>query len=138
LEPLRDGDKASFITDVQKSGFNLSLSIAPETIAELVTSEALKSTNVMILKVKKPDFLGDSQWEFKFDGRILPAKIADGAWLSEYQAGHVPINPGDAVRASVETVIRYGFDREVVGKEHTILKVLEVIPDPKGEQQRLL
>ncbi len=69
----------------EKTDFNLSLHIAPETIEDLITSESIQSLSEMILKVKKPDFLGTSQWEFRHDNRTIIAKILDDDWLKRFQ-----------------------------------------------------
>ena len=137
LAPLNDSDKARFVTDEGKTDFNLSLHIAPETIEELITSEAIQSVSEMILKVKKPDFLGTSQWEFRHDKKSISASIVDATWLAAFQEGEVPVKPGDAIRAEVLTEVRYGFDREVVSTHYSVIKVIQVIPRNPPEQQRL-
>lgn len=138
LEPLTDSDKVSFITnDGQETHFNLSLSIAPETIDELLTREAITSRLVMILKVKRPDFLGDAKWEFRYDKKPVIAKIADEQWLADYRAGKETLKPGDALKAEVETTVKYGFEGDVIDTQHTILKVIEIIRPEPLEQGRL-
>lgn len=67
LAPLNDNDKAEFISNEGTVEFNLSLYIAPETIEDLITADIIESSVQMIIKVKKPDFLGTSQWEFRHD-----------------------------------------------------------------------
>ncbi|MGI9105866.1 MAG: hypothetical protein ACR2G4_06420 [Pyrinomonadaceae bacterium] len=114
LAPLNDDDKAILVAGEEKADFNLTLHIAPETIEDLITSETIPSVAEMILKVKKPDFLGTSQWELRHDNRTLLAKILDEDWLKRFQAGEVLVKPGDAIRGQVVTEVKYGFDREVV------------------------
>ena len=128
LAPLNDTDKATFLkADGESASFNLSLYIAPEAISDLITSERLETTSKMILKVKKPDFLGNSQWEFKFDNRIITARILDEKWLESFRNGDVVIRPGDAIRANVSIEVNYGYDREVVSTNYRIITVDEVI-----------
>jgi hypothetical protein len=136
LEPLTDSDKVSFIdADGRKTGFNLTLSIAPETIDELLTREAITYRADMILKVKRPDFLGDSKWEFRYDRKPFIAKVADQEWLFRYRNSEIPLNPGDALKAHVETTVRYGHEGDVVSIQHTILRIIEIIkPQPLLEQ----
>lgn len=132
LAPLTETDRVSFVTnDGEETPFNLSLSIAPETIDELLTREAITSRLVMILKVKRPDFLGDSKWEFRYDKKPVIAKIADEKWLADYRAGKETLKPGDALKAEVETTVKYGFEGDVIDTQHTILTVIEIIrPEP--------
>lgn len=138
LTPLNDNDKAILVTNEgEKVEFNLSLHIAPETIEDLITAEAIQSVSEMILKVKKPDFLGTSQWEFRHDNRTMPAKILDEEWLAEFQAGEITIRPGDAIRATVLTEVRYGFDRDVVSTQYSVVKVIQVIPKGQTQQPKL-
>jgi hypothetical protein len=137
LAPLNDDDKAIFVTGDEKADFNLTLHIAPETIEELITAESIQSVAEMILKVKKPDFLGTSQWEFKHDNRTLIAKILDEGWLKDFQEGNVLVKPGDAIRAQVLTEVRYGFERDVVATHYSVTQVIEVIHKEQTSQPRL-
>lgn len=137
LTPLNDDDKAILVAGEEKTDFNLSLHIAPETIEDLITSESIQSTSEMILKVKKPDFLGTSQWEFRHDNRTILAKILDEEWLKRFQDGEVLVKPGDAIRAQVLTDVRYGFDREVVATHHSVTQIIQVIHKEQTNQPKL-
>ena len=140
LEPLTEEDRVSYIApDGKETKFNLTLSIAPETIDDLLTRETLISPPApMILKVKKPDFLGDSKWEFRYDNRPVFAKISDEEWLAEYRAGKVPLSPGDALKAEVQSVVKYGFEGDVVATQHNILRVIEIIKPLISDQPQLV
>jgi hypothetical protein len=138
LQPLTSEDKVSYIDDEgRKTEFNLTLAIAPETISDLLTREAITTPSVMILKIKRPDFLGDSKWDFRYAKSPFPAKIAHQEWLDEYREGKIPLAPGDALKAEVETTVKYGFDGDVIDTQHTILKVLEVIRPDRPSQTPL-
>lgn len=137
LAPLNDDDAAKFVSIEGEANFNLTLHIAPETVSDLITAETIESVSTMILKVKKPDFLGTSQWEFRWDNRTLSATILDTVWLGQYQDGQLMLNPGDAVRADVLTQVRYGYDREVVSTHYALIKVLDVINRDNPQQTRL-
>ena len=138
LAPLNDNDRAKIVTNEgEQANFNLSLQIAPETIDDLITAEMIQSVSEMILKVKKPDFLGTSQWEFRHDNRTIPAKILDEQWLADFQAGGITIKPGDAIRAEVLTEVRYGFDRDVVSTQYSVIKVFQLIPKQQTSQPGL-
>ena len=85
------------------------------------------SKSVMILKVKKPDFLGESMWEFKYENRTIEAKFSDVAWLQKFRERAVILRPGDAIKALVETEVKYSFEGDVMFTTHKILAVHEII-----------
>ena len=91
----------------------------------------------MILKVKKPDFLGNSQWDFKFDNRTITARILDEKWLEDFRNGVFLIQPNDAILAKVIIEVHYGFDNDVVSTTYKIVSVDEVI-HPKTPRQNNL
>lgn len=137
LEPLGDEDKAKLITDEGEASFNLELSMSAQDLEDLVTRETVTNVTTMILKVRKPDYLGNSMWEFKHGNRNIPAKILQESWLKEFQERKIDIRPGDSLRAKVETKVKYGHDLEVVGYHHEIIEVIEVIQE-KGDIQSKL
>jgi hypothetical protein len=96
--------------------------------------EEHSSLDPMILKVKKPDFIGDSMWDFIWDGRTLSMKIHHQEWLHSFRNGDILLRPGDSLRAKVKTTVRYGFDNEVVGVQHDLLEVLAILHGPDSTQ----
>ncbi|MEB3283227.1 MAG: hypothetical protein VKK42_30335 [Lyngbya sp.] len=91
----------------------------------------------MILKIKKPDYLGESKWEFKHEKRTINVKIQDLEWLSKFRNREVVVAPGDAIKAIVEVISKYDFSGEVISIQYSIQKVLEVIPMPPESQLSL-
>jgi hypothetical protein len=106
-------------------------------IEDLITSEIIETPTPMIMKVKKPDFFGESMWDFKYDNRTIEVKIAHSQWLVDYQAGKIPINPGDAIKADVMVRVRYGLDGEVLSTQYTATNIKEVIPKSRLMQAQL-
>ena len=92
----------------------------------------------MILKVKKPDYLGASMWELRHGEHNWSARIEDDEWLHRFQTRDVDVRPGDSLRALVRTDVRYGYHNEVVSEHRTILKVLETLPHERDGQISLL
>ena len=131
LSNFNEKDKAKYITSENVVEMNAKFKIVPEEIEELLTEEEIKSTASMILKVKKPDYLGESQWEFRHEKKSIPAKILDANWLESFQKRKHDVRPGDSLRAIVETIVKYGYDKEVVGIHHNIIKVHEIICIPR-------
>ena len=140
LSSLVSGDSALYITgDEREAPFNISFGFAPETIQDLLTKEIITSTPVMILKVRRPDYLGESMWEFRHEGHPFPAKLLAVEWLRRFQDREVEVRPGDALRAKVELRVHYGYDGEVVNTHRSILEVLEVIQlEPPPQQTGFL
>jgi hypothetical protein len=81
----------------------------------------------MILPVKKPDYLGNSQWELRHGKRNILARIEDGQWLRRFQGRQEDVRPGDALRCRVQIEYNYGFDNELVSERFTVLEVMEVL-----------
>ena len=101
--------------------------MSAEAVEDLLTKETISTPQVMILKVRKPDYLGESMWEFRFQNRNLPAKILDTQWLKRFQQRQVDVRPGDAIRADVLVDVKYGFEGDVISIHHSIVKIHEII-----------
>ena len=124
---LDEGDIATYRTKEEETTFNMEFHFSPETIEQLLTKETISSNQEMILKVKKPDYLGESMWDFRHEGRTLQAKILDKNWLERFQAREEDLQPGDALRGTVKIHVDYGFDGEVVGTRYEIVEITEII-----------
>ena len=107
--------------------FNLSLKISPDALRDLLIKERLSNDSELILKVKRPDYLGDSMWDFKLGDHPIQAKIVDRDWLKGFQEREIDVRPGDAIRAIVRQTIYYGYDAEVVYEHHEVLRIMNVI-----------
>lgn len=136
--PLLDEDLVSFNGEGEEIQLNKNFKIPQETIEEILTERIITGTHEMILKIKKPDYLGHSMWEFKYEGRLIPAKILHTEWLTNFHKQKVKVNPGDSIRATVEVSVNYDKYGEVIGQHYLIQEVLEVIPMPTHEQTSLL
>lgn len=83
VKPLSKRDKAYFLTrDQEKAKFNLEFELSPETIDALFVRDSIESKSQLILRVKKPDYLGDSlrvemmtQLNYGFDGELISEKF---------------------------------------------------------------
>lgn len=112
--------------------------MSPDAVEEILTERVLTGKYEVYLKVKKPDYLGQSMWEFKYEGKLIQAKIHDSGWLERFQQKTVLLGPGDSIRALVEVKVSYDKYGEVIASHYTILNVKEIIQNPKGVQQSLL
>ncbi|WP_020599428.1 hypothetical protein [Spirosoma panaciterrae] len=140
LNQLNKQDRVRYFTKSDEEGvpFNIEFNYSPDKIEDLLVREIIESTITMILKVKKPDYLGTSMWVFKHGKRSIEAKILDIKWLTNFQNRKVDIRPGDSIRASVHTSVRYGFDNEVVSAVHEVIEVIDVLPAPPVSDQQTL
>lgn len=108
--------------------------LSPESIEELSVQEVLVQENVLIMKVKKADFLGDSMWEFRFGDRNIVVKISDKEWLEKFQTNRIVVQPGDAIRGLVKISHKYDTEHNLIGYGYDLLSVVEVIKVSQGEQ----
>ncbi|HEY9673113.1 MAG TPA: hypothetical protein V6D11_16845 [Waterburya sp.] len=134
---LQAADKLYYLTSSLNLPLNYNFSISPESKDNLLTKETIKAEAEMILKVKKPDYLGESKWEFKHKKRKIDAKINDLEWLKQFRQGDIILSPGYAVKARVEIVEKYDFQGNVISIQHTIQKIIEVLPMPAETQLSL-
>lgn len=105
--------------------------IHDELIRELLTREIITSDDERIVKVKKPDFLGRSQWMLKYAGHSIYAAIDDIPWLDAFQSGQIDVKPGDSLRVLMHEEVYYGHNMEVVHVTHSVVEILGVIrPTP--------
>jgi hypothetical protein len=125
--PLSPGDKAEFVTDEGPVPINTSFRLTSEAIEKILTKDSSINRLEMTLVVKKPDFLGDSMWDFRHEGKRILAKVLDSEWLKTVHHGAIAFRSGDALRAFVEIETNYGNEGEVLGTHYRVLRVMEVI-----------
>ncbi|MYF41186.1 MAG: hypothetical protein F4221_10145 [Rhodothermaceae bacterium] len=94
---------------------------------EATKEEVINRNQVMILVVKKPDYLGASQWDFKYSGRSITAAIEDKNWVADFQTRKIDVRPGDALKCGVRIETAYGYSNNVISQKHYVEKVEEVI-----------
>ena len=136
---LVEGDKAS--VEVPGEGeveFNLSMRIPLESLEALAVGNTETHTvNSMYLIVKKPDYLGESMWDFRHGNRSISAKIEDKDWLGSFQSRRVDVRPGDALDCAVRVITMYDHDNELLIEKHFVERVRRVLED-RNEQLLLL
>jgi hypothetical protein len=138
LLPLdKERDQAEYIVDGRKTSFNLNLELTENLIEEILVKETIENENQLILKIKKPDYLGKSQWEFRHNNKTILVKLEDHDWLKKFHERAVAISPGDSMKAIVKVIAKYDINNEVIFTYYILLKVIEIIPG-KGNEQFLL
>ncbi len=134
MSELSTGDTAKYITKDNTAPFNLTFNFTPEQLSDLLVLETKISQSEMIVKAKKPDFLGESMWDYKFGDQPISAKITDKEWLSDFQAGKKPVQPQDALRVMMEITHYYDADATLTDTQYKVIKVFDVIHANKGHQ----
>ncbi len=136
-ELLGPEDRAALVlSDDTTIRLNQSVSVNIEKLKKEATKETLVNPTItMILIVRKPDYLANSQWSFRHERRTIAATIEDRKWLSEFQGRKIDVRPGDALKCQVRIETSYGFDNEVISQKHCIEKVEEVIENEQGGTQ---
>jgi hypothetical protein len=130
LQGLEPSDNVTYEYGSEQIGLNKELQISEQVVREVLTQEVLKSSGIKILKVKKPDYLGQSMWGFVYDGRSIDAKITDDEWLFEFQSRKLQVSPGDSLKVKLLEEISYGYEGEVVHRHYEIEKVHDIIKPP--------
>lgn len=136
LTYLDDGDSAQY--ESPQEGiipFNQALRVNAEELTGLLATRTIVNEGEMILKIKKPDFLGSSMWEFRHEGHPIEARIADHEWLTSFQENGAGVLPGGAIRAIVRIEISYDMENDALPARHTVIKVLEVLPPSEKPPQ---
>lgn len=138
LGKLDKKDKVSYIAGPSRVELSPTIVITLEMIAALLVKESKTTQQTLTLKVKRPDYLGDSQWEFKLGKNLIRAKITDSAWLRGFQERFIQVKPGDSLMVRAEVTVDYGFKGEIVSSFYNIFQVLEVMSMPAILQSSLL
>jgi len=131
LSYLSEGDSATYRYGEHVVSFNRELQISNEIVRDVLTKEVVKSSSKRIVKVKKPDYLGQSMWGLQYDGRSISAKITDTDWLFLFQRRKLDVKPGDSLRVMLYEEISYGYEGEIVHRHYEVEKVYEIIKPPK-------
>lgn len=130
LENLIEEDVATYKYHEKEVSFNNELNISNEIVRDVLTKEVVESSGKRIVKVKKPDYLGQSMWSLQYDNRAIEAKITDINWLSKFQSRIEDVRPGDSLSVMLLEEISYGYEGEIVHRHYEIENVYEVIKPP--------
>ncbi len=127
-DSLLPGDSAKLLSHDGDIPFDLTVQLDIEDIEAMAVARSITVPPAeMILPVKKPDYLGNSQWELRHGKRNISARLEDQVWLRRFQSRQEDVRPGDALRCILQIEYNYGFDNELVSERYTVLEVLEVL-----------
>jgi hypothetical protein len=130
-------DTATYEAGGATSKFNKGFHVDAEFADELLTDEKISNRSEVLLRVKKPDYLGDSMWEFVHASHVIRAKIEDHDWVVAFQFQKVEVLPGDSLRVILETTTHHGPDGGEIVTYYQVLKVIAVKRASGGTQLEL-
>jgi hypothetical protein len=119
--PYEKPDNSIFI--LRSEYRNLSAELYEKLPHDAVTKEQLLEK--IILKVKKPDMLGDSRWEFYFNDLRIDAEIRDNEWRDKVKRGDVTFHAGTFLTVDMRVITDYPKETGQPTSKYYILKVLK-------------
>ncbi len=134
---LGANDIATYEAEGTRSEFNKKFHFDAEFAEELLTEETISNRSEVLLRVKKPDYLGESMWEFVHAGHVIRAKIEDHDWVVLFQFQKEEVRPGDSLRVILETKTLHGPDGGEIITYYKVLKVIGVKRATGGTQLEL-
>jgi len=127
IDPLKADESIEFYSDDGNARIEKNNMLSQEYVEELLTEKTIVNTVDRILVVKKPDFLGDSKWVFRFSGTLYEANVDDLEWLSRFRSGSIDIRPQDSLHVTVKESFKYGSGGVLISQKNTILHVQDVV-----------
>lgn len=106
-----------------------------EHMREVTGERELSNETDIILVIRKPDFLGKTQWQFRHGKTSFNAHITDEEWMKEFHSGEHSLKPGDALQARARFTNLYDENGDLIKTETQIVKVQGIIhaaPSPKS------
>lgn len=88
----------------------------------------------MYLLVRRPDYLGNAQWEFRHGKNAVNAHITDEEWLEKFRSGDEVIVPGNSLYCRVSYEYKYDKTGGLVSQKYNVVKVYRIIA-PSGPMQ---
>jgi len=104
---LIPGDRLVIETEDKVYEVDISRDWSPSTAADEGVETETSSYGEMILTIRKPDMIGNTQWQFKHGKQNISAPIYDNEWLRKYHERKLDIRPGDALRCRIKFVYAY-------------------------------
>lgn len=126
---LSENEKLIFSNN-QNSSEELTNNIAKidiEDVEKALTAEEINNDSIVFYKIKKPDFLGDSQWEFKHGNKSIKIKILDEDWLEKFKNGQEIVVPGDSLKVKIKQNFKYNRNGYLISEKTEIIKILGII-----------
>jgi hypothetical protein len=117
---LRSTDAVRYVSVQADTELPTQLRLSSDDVERLLTDEVVESQSRTLLLIKKPDYLGNSRWEFRLDNRTIEARLLDEQWLLRFREGHIPLLPGDALDVELHSELLRSFEGNVVGTRYSV------------------
>lgn len=131
---LSSNDVVSYNCEHGTSVINKPLRISDTLLKDIIVKEEHEFKTDVILKVKKPDYLGTSKWIFKFRGQSIDVALSDQEWLADFQDKKVKVQPGDSIKGTLIQYISYGHNNEEVSVKYELTNIREILDQECIEQ----
>ena len=126
---FKEGEKLTITLDKSEYEVHLDEQWLPsEHLPEESAERELSNDADMVLVIRKADFLGKSQWQFRHGTSGISAPIEDLDWLNEFHQGKHPLTPGAALRVRARFQYKYDARGDLIEQKITIIKVYGIIP----------
>ncbi|MDD7380436.1 MAG: hypothetical protein PUG39_04245, partial [Succiniclasticum sp.] len=106
-------------------------------ISQFCSGEIIENDTECILKVRRPDFLGETEWDFRLQDQAIKGAIKDSEWLNRYLSRKVTVLPGDSLRVILHDTATYDPSGNLIKHKYYIKKVIGVLPFIKVEEPLL-
>lgn len=120
---LIEGDSISYESETTTKVISREISVARMLEEQLLSPVSTLHPTRIPLPIKKPDLIGDSQWDLYMGDKIISVRILDADWLSDFHTGNVELRPGDALDADLEITVQHSAKGEIVGSKFEVKRV---------------
>ncbi|MCW2273113.1 hypothetical protein GJ654_03270 [Rhodoblastus acidophilus] len=134
---LEYGDRLYIDLDDKEFEVDINSTWIPSDAVAGVEMDSVEKHNdvEMILKIRKPDLIKDTMWQFSYGRNNISAAIKDESWLIDFHSRKIPIFPGDALECIVRVTSFYSEDGKLTEQKMEVIKVLSVIPGQGPQAQ---
>lgn len=98
-----------------------------EEVEKALTENEITNESEVFYLIKKPDFLGDSAWSFKYGSKSVSVKILHQEWLDNFHSGKIPVVPGDSLLVKIKQTSKYNRNGYLISEKTEIIEVIDVI-----------
>jgi len=106
---------------------NSKVEIDIDKLIESLKGQTTQTKSEMILKVKRPDLLGNAKWQCKHGQQTIPLKIIDMEWLDKFHNADKLVVPGDSLKGTVDVIYVYDKSGNLIKADYTLEKVVDII-----------
>lgn len=127
VNDLSDTEKVIYRSDNMEQIIPKGKVLSLQSFKETLIDETLTHNRIELLKIKKPDYLGTSQWNVKIKGKSYNVEISDKQWLKKFHNKEFYLGPGDSIRAEIIVTDTYDKNKNHIGSSIEVYEILEII-----------